>query len=74
MCPMYVLSPMLSQNKRTISRDLPQYVGMFDGIITPINKKPIRTQIVNLIDSKDSYKIPEDQISFEVVARYFIPL
>ena len=63
-CNPLVVREAINYGMKILTRDLPQYVGMFDGIITPINEKPIRTQIVNLIDSKDFYKIPEDPISF----------
>jgi autotransporter strand-loop-strand O-heptosyltransferase len=48
---------------KILTRDLPQYMGMFNGYITPIegDVKNISKQLVGLIESNDVYKIlPDD--------------
>jgi autotransporter strand-loop-strand O-heptosyltransferase len=63
-CNPLVVRESINYGMKILTRDLPQYVGMFDGIITPITEKPLKDQLLKLIESKDSYKIPEDPISF----------
>jgi len=63
-CNPLVVREAINYGMKILTRDLPQYVGMFDGIITPITEKPLKDQLLKLIESKDSYKIPEDPISF----------
>jgi autotransporter strand-loop-strand O-heptosyltransferase len=47
---------------KILTRNLPQYMGMFDKFITPIDGdvKNISNQLVKLIENKDGYKIPDD--------------
>ena len=63
-CNPLVVREAINYGMKILTRDLPQYVGMFDGIITPIIEEPLKDQLLKLIESKDSYKIPEDPISF----------
>jgi len=63
-CNPLVVREAINYGMKILTRDLPQYVGMFDGIITPITEDPLKDQLLKLIESKDSYKIPEDPISF----------
>jgi autotransporter strand-loop-strand O-heptosyltransferase len=63
-CNPLVVREAINYGMKILTRDLTQYVGMFDGIITPITEEPLKDQLLKLIESKDSYKIPEDPISF----------
>jgi autotransporter strand-loop-strand O-heptosyltransferase len=58
---------------KILARDLPQYMGMFDGYITPIegDVKTISKQLVELIENKDGYKIPDDNSFGEDLLNFY---
>jgi autotransporter strand-loop-strand O-heptosyltransferase len=60
-CNPLVLREAASYGLKILARDLPQYVGMFDGLITPL-KDDLITNVKNLrelIDTDTKYKIKE---------------
>jgi autotransporter strand-loop-strand O-heptosyltransferase len=58
---------------KILARDLPQYMGMFDGYITPIegDVKNISKQLVELIENKDVYKILPDETFGEDLLNFY---
>ena len=62
-CNPLVVRESINYGMKILTRDLPQYMGMFDGYITPIegDVKNISKQLVGLINSKDEYKILPDK-------------
>jgi autotransporter strand-loop-strand O-heptosyltransferase len=61
-CNPLVVRESINYGMKILTRNLPQYMGMFDGYITPIegDVKNISKQLVNLIESKDVYTIIPD--------------
>jgi len=62
-CNPLVVRESINYGMKILARDLPQYMGMFDTYITPIegDVKNISKQLVGLIENKDVYKIlPDD--------------
>ena len=61
-CNPLVVRESINYGMKIITRNLPQYMGMFDKFITPIDGdvKNISNQLVKLIENKDGYKIPDD--------------
>jgi autotransporter strand-loop-strand O-heptosyltransferase len=62
-CNPLVVRESINYGMKILTRDLPQYMGMFDEYITPIegDVKNISKQLVGLINSKDEYKILPDK-------------
>jgi autotransporter strand-loop-strand O-heptosyltransferase len=61
-CNPLVVRESINYGMKILTRNLPQYMGMFDKFITPIDGdvKNISNQLVKLIENKDGYKIPDD--------------
>ena len=62
-CNPLVVRESINYGMKILARDLPQYMGMFDEYITPIegDVKNISKQLVDLIESKSVYTIlPDD--------------
>jgi autotransporter strand-loop-strand O-heptosyltransferase len=61
-CNPLVVRESINYGMKILTRDLPQYMGMFDGYITPIegDVKNISNQLVKLIENKYGYKIPDN--------------
>ena len=61
-CNPLVVRESINYGMKILTRNLPQYMGMFDKFITPIegDVKNISNQLVKLIENKDGYKIPDD--------------
>ena len=61
-CNPLVVRESINYGMKILTRNLPQYMGMFDKFITPIDGdvKNISNQLVELIENKDGYKIPDD--------------
>ena len=62
-CNPLVIRQSIGYGMKILTRNLPQYMGMFDGYITPIegDVKNISNQLVNLINSNNVYEIPSDE-------------
>jgi autotransporter strand-loop-strand O-heptosyltransferase len=62
-CNPLVVRESINYGMKILTRNLPQYMGMFDGYITPIegDVKNISKQLVELIESKDVYSIIPDK-------------
>lgn len=61
-CNPLVVREAVNYGMKILTRNLPQYMGMFDKFLTPIegDVKNISNQLVELIEIKDGYKIPND--------------
>ena len=74
-CNPLVLRESINYGMKILTRDLPQYMGMFNGYITPIDGdvKNISKQLVDLINSKDEYKIlPDETFGEDLLSMYKI--
>ena len=60
-CNPLVIREAISYGCKILARDLPQYMGMFDGYITPIKDGQIDNQLNLLIKNRVEYSIPEGQ-------------
>jgi autotransporter strand-loop-strand O-heptosyltransferase len=72
-CNPLVVRESINYGMKILARDLPQYMGMFDGYITPIegDVKNISKQLVELIENKDVYKIlPDDTFGEDLLNFY----
>jgi autotransporter strand-loop-strand O-heptosyltransferase len=72
-CNPLVVRESINYGMKILTRDLPQYMGMFDGYITPIegDVKNISKQLVGLIENKDVYKIlPDDTFGEDLLNFY----
>ena len=58
---------------KILTRNLPQYLDMFEKYITPIegDVENISKQLLNLIESKGSYEIPNDESFGEGLLNYY---
>ena len=72
-CNPLVVRESINYGMKILTRDLPQYMGMFDGYITPIegDVKNISNQLVKLIENKDGYKIPDDNSFGEDLLNFY---
>jgi autotransporter strand-loop-strand O-heptosyltransferase len=72
-CNPLVVRESINYGMKILARDLPQYMGMFDGYITPIegDVKTISKQLVELIENKDGYKIPDDNSFGEDLLNFY---
>jgi len=72
-CNPLVVRESINYGMKILVRDLPQYMGMFDGYITPIegDVKNISRQLIELIENKDVYKIlPDDTFGEDLLNFY----
>ena len=72
-CNPLVVRESINYGMKILARDLPQYMGMFDEYITPIegDVKNISKQLVGLIENKDVYKIlPDDTFGEDLLNFY----
>jgi autotransporter strand-loop-strand O-heptosyltransferase len=72
-CNPLVVRESINYGMKILARDLPQYMGMFDGYITPIegDVKNISKQLVGLIENKEVYKIlPDDTFGEDLLNFY----
>jgi autotransporter strand-loop-strand O-heptosyltransferase len=62
-CNPLVVRESVNYGMKILTRNLPQYSGMFDKYITPIegDVKNISNQLINLINNDSAYKIPNDE-------------
>ena len=72
-CNPLVVRESINYGMKILTRDLPQYMGMFDGYITPIegDVKNISKQLVELIENKDVYKILPDNAFGEDLLNFY---
>jgi autotransporter strand-loop-strand O-heptosyltransferase len=72
-CNPLVVRESINYGMKILARDLPQYMGMFDGYITPIegDVKNISKQLVELIENKDVYKILPDNTFGEDLLNFY---
>jgi autotransporter strand-loop-strand O-heptosyltransferase len=74
-CNPLVIRQSIGYGMKILSRNLPQYMGMFDGYITPIegDVKNISKQLVSLIESNEVYAIlPDDKFGEDLLSMYKI--
>jgi autotransporter strand-loop-strand O-heptosyltransferase len=74
-CNPLVVRESINYGMKILTRNLPQYMGMFDGYITPIegNVKNISKQLVNLIESNEVYSIlPDNKFGEDLLSMYKI--
>lgn len=58
-CNPLVLREAISYGCKILARNLPQYVGMFDGYIVPIEENNLKNQLLDLLDEEGiSYAVP----------------
>jgi autotransporter strand-loop-strand O-heptosyltransferase len=72
-CNPLVVRESINYGMKILTRNLPQYMGMFDGYITPIegDVKNISKQLVELIESKDVYMIiPDETFGEDLLSMY----
>ena len=62
-CNPLVVRESINYGMKVMARDLPQYMGMFDGYIKPIegDVENIANDLVELINNKSTYDIPNDE-------------
>jgi len=62
-CNPLVLREAISFGKKILARNLPEYMGMFDEYIVPINSnlEELKTKLVDLVKSDICYLVPEGQ-------------
>ena len=61
-CNPLVVRESINYGMKIMARDLPQYMGMFNGYIKPIegDVKKIANDLVELINNQSTYEIPND--------------
>jgi autotransporter strand-loop-strand O-heptosyltransferase len=57
-CNPLVLREAISYGCKILARNLPQYCGMFDGYITPIDENNLKKQLTEALDGYIDYEIP----------------
>jgi autotransporter strand-loop-strand O-heptosyltransferase len=60
-CNPLVLREAISHECKILARDLPQYCGMFDGYITPIDGNNLKQQLKQALEESVNYDIPANQ-------------
>jgi autotransporter strand-loop-strand O-heptosyltransferase len=62
-CNPLVIRESINYGMKILTRNLPQYMGMFDNYITPIegDVNNISDQLVNLINNDNTYEIPNNE-------------
>ena len=74
-CNPLVVRESINYGMKILTRNLPQYEGMFDGYITPIegDVKNISNQLINLINSDQIYAIiPNETFGEDLLGMYQI--
>ena len=74
-CNPLVVRESINYGMKILTRNLPQYEGMFDGYITPIegDVKNISDQLINLINSDEIYAIiPNETFGEDLLSMYQI--
>ena len=74
-CNPLVVRESINYGMKVMARDLPQYMGMFDGYIKPIegDVENIAKDLVELINDKSTYEIPnEDSFGDDLLSMYTI--
>ena len=74
-CNPLVVRESINYGMKILTRNLPQYEGMFDGYITPIegDVKNISDQLINLINSDEIYAIiPNETFGEDLLSIYQI--
>jgi len=74
-CNPLVVREAINYGMKIITRDLPQYMGMFNGYITPIegDVKNISKQLVDVINSDSIYAIiPDETFGEDLLSMYKI--
>ena len=66
-CNPLVIRESINYGLKILARDLPQYMGMFNGYITPIKESVIELseQLIELISSTKTYEVPDTKKQFE---------
>ncbi len=57
-CNPLVLREAISYGCKILARNLPQYCGMFDEYITPIDENNLKAQLKEALDGYIDYEIP----------------
>jgi autotransporter strand-loop-strand O-heptosyltransferase len=57
-CNPLVVREAISYGCKILARNLPQYCGMFDGYITPIDENNLKAQLTEALDGYIDYEIP----------------
>lgn len=57
-CNPLVLREAISYGCKILARNLPQYCGMFDGYITPIDENNLKKQLTEALEGYIDYEIP----------------
>jgi autotransporter strand-loop-strand O-heptosyltransferase len=72
-CNPLVVRESVNYGMKILTRNLPQYLDMFEKYITPIegDVNNISNQLLNLIESGDSYEIPNDESFGEGLLNYY---
>lgn len=60
-CNPLVLREAVSYGCKILARNLPQYCGMFDEYITPIDENNLKAQLIEALDEPMQYSIPYGQ-------------
>jgi autotransporter strand-loop-strand O-heptosyltransferase len=73
-CNPLVVRESVNYGMKILTRNLPQYSGMFDKYITPIegDVKNISNQLINLINNDSAYKIPNDESFGEDLLNHYM--
>ena len=72
-CNPLVVREAVSYGCKILARNLPQYCGMFDGYITPIDENNLKTQLTEALDGYIEYEIPygkEEQFAIDHAELY----
>lgn len=72
-CNPLVLREAVNYGMKILTRNLPQYLDMFEKYITPIegDVENIANQLLSLIESLDTYEIPNDDSFGEGLLNYY---
>lgn len=72
-CNPLVIREAVNYGMKILTRDLPQYMGMFNNFITPIEGdiNNISNQLAKLINSDKTYNIPNDENSGENLLKFY---
>jgi autotransporter strand-loop-strand O-heptosyltransferase len=73
-CNPLVVRESVNYGMKILTRNLPQYLGMFDKYITPIegNTTNISNQLLDLIESGNKYEIPNNEGFGEDLLNYYM--
>jgi len=72
-CNPLVIRESINYGIKILARNLPQYMGMFDNYITPIegNIENVSKQLINVINSDNIYTIPFDENFGEDLFKFY---